>query len=123
MGDEGYVVTFLQVDPLFALDLSDPTDPEVVGELKIPGFSNYLQAADDNHLIGIGRNADLNGRVQELQVSLFNVTDMSNPLLEDTHGIHVGDWSWTEATTDHHAVGYYPGYNVLAIPITNGGGW
>lgn len=123
MGDEGYVVTFRQVDPLFALDLSDPTSPEVVGELKIPGFSNYLQAADDTHLIGIGRNADLSGRVQELQVSLFDVGDMANPALEDTYGIYVGDWSWSEATTDHHAVGFYPGYDVLAIPVTNGGGW
>lgn len=123
MGDEGYVVTFRQVDPLFALDLSDPTDPRVVGELKIPGFSNYLQAADESHLIGIGRNADLSGRVQELQVSLFDVGDMTDPQLEGTYGIHVGDWSWSEATTDHHAVGFYPGYDVLAIPVTNGGGW
>lgn len=123
IGDEGYVVTFRQVDPLFALDLSDPTDPQVVGELKIPGFSNYLQAADESHLIGIGRNADLSGRVQELQVSLFDVGDMTDPELEGTYGIHVGDWSWSEATTDHHAVGFYPGYDVLAIPVTNGGGW
>ncbi|MEX2188371.1 MAG: beta-propeller domain-containing protein [Pirellulales bacterium] len=123
MGDEGYVVTFRQTDPLFALDLSDPTAPKVVGELHIPGFSNYLQAADDTHLIGIGRNADLNGRAQELQVSLFDVADMSNPQLAGRYGIEVGNWSWSEATTDHHAVGFYAGYDVLAIPVTNGGGW
>jgi hypothetical protein len=74
-------------------------------------------------LIGIGRNADLNGRVQELQVSLFDVADMSNPWQAGVYGIDVGDWSWSEATTDHHAVGFYPGYDVLAIPVTNGGGW
>ncbi len=123
MGDEGYVVTFRQTDPLFALDLSDPTAPEVVGELHIPGFSNYLQAADDTHLIGIGRNADLTGRALELQVSVFDVEDMTDPMLEGRYGIEVGNWSWTEATTDHHAVGFYPGYDVLAIPVTNGGGW
>jgi hypothetical protein len=123
MGDEGYVVTFRQVDPLFALDLSDPTAPRVAGELHIPGFSNYLQAANDTYLIGIGRNADLTGRVQELQVSLFDVDPLSDPQLADRYSIGVGQWAWSEATSDHHAVGFYPGYDVLAIPVTNGSGW
>jgi uncharacterized secreted protein with C-terminal beta-propeller domain len=123
MGDKGFVVTFRQVDPLFALDLSDPAAPSVAGELHIPGFSNYLQSANDTYMIGIGRNADDTGRVQELQVSLFDVDPLEDPQLASRYAIDVGQWAWSEATTDHHAVGFYPGYDVLAIPVTNGGGW
>jgi len=54
ISDHGFVVTYHKVDPLFVLDLSDPTDPQVVGELVVPGFSDYLHPLDDTHLIGVG---------------------------------------------------------------------
>jgi len=54
IGDRLYMVTFLRIDPLFVIDLSNPNKPEVLGELKIPGFSDYLHPYDENHIIGIG---------------------------------------------------------------------
>jgi hypothetical protein len=117
-----YVVTFRQVDPLFAIDLSVPTDPQVKGDLHIPGFSNYLQPVRNDFLVGLGRNADPNtGRIQQLQVSLFDVADLSNPLLADRYTFAVPDWAWSEALSDHHAISYFPEYQVLALPVTNDG--
>ena len=122
VGDIAYVVTFRQVDPLFAIDMSVPTDPQVKGDLHIPGFSNYLQPLRDDFLIGLGHNADPNtGRVQELQVSLFNVADLSAPQLADRFSFDVPGWAWSEALSDHHAISYFPEYQVLTIPITNDG--
>ena len=79
MGDRGYVVTFRQVDPLYALDLSDPAHPAVRGELRIPGFSSALQPIDDTTLIGIGQGATVEGRPLGTQVSLFDVSDPAGP--------------------------------------------
>ncbi len=79
-GDVGYVVTFRQIDPLYVLDLSDPTDPKQVGELKIPGFSRYLHPLSGGLLLGVGRDADpRTGRELGLQASLFDVSDPANP--------------------------------------------
>jgi len=79
MGDVGYVVTFRQTDPLYVIDLADPTAPRAVGELKIPGFSSYLHPVGEGRLVGIGRDADLEGRDQGLLVSLFDVSDPTRP--------------------------------------------
>ncbi len=84
MGDMGYVVTFRQVDPLYTLDLSDPTSPEVLGELKIPGYSSYLHPLDDGRLLGIGQNASNEGMTTGLQASLFDVSDPADPTRLDT---------------------------------------
>ncbi|MDZ4780428.1 MAG: beta-propeller domain-containing protein [Planctomycetia bacterium] len=120
-GDRAFVVTFLRIDPLFALDLSDPKNPRRAGELEIPGFSNYLHPLGDSHLIGIGRNADpVTGRVQELQVSLFDVSSLDQPSITDRDSVETADWAYSEATDNHHAVGYYPEHGVLAIPISSG---
>jgi uncharacterized secreted protein with C-terminal beta-propeller domain len=123
----GFVVTFRQVDPLFALDLSDPTDPQVAGELKIPGYSSYLHPVDGDadgtidHLLAIGRDADENGRVRGLQVSLFDVSDLTDPSLVDQYLIQPkGGWSWSAAEWDHHAFGYFPEFDVLSIPVSGG---
>lgn len=59
MGDKIYVVTFKQVDPLFVIDAANPNAPKVLGELKIPGFSDYLHPLDENHLIGFGHDTKL----------------------------------------------------------------
>src|SRR5690606_5739191 len=79
IGDRGYVVTFRQTDPLFVIDLSDPADPHVTGELHIPGFSNYLFPLDDDHLFAIGRDATEDGRVQGLALQIFDVSDPAAP--------------------------------------------
>ncbi len=72
-GDKAYLVTFKQTDPFFVIDLKDPAAPTVAGELKIPGYSSYLHPYDENHIIGIGKENNT------VKLSLFDVTDMSNP--------------------------------------------
>jgi len=79
LGDTGYVVTFRQVDPLYTVDLSDPTNPQVVGELKIPGFSSYLHPVGEDHLIGVGTDGDDEGRTEGAVISLFDVSDPADP--------------------------------------------
>ncbi len=118
LGDRGFVVTFRQIDPLFAIDFSDPTQPRLAGELHIPGFSNYLHPVGENHLLGIGRNADMTGRQQELQVSLFDVSNLAEPRLVERFTIDAGVFAYSEATHDHHAVGYFSDTQTLAIPVS-----
>lgn len=120
MGDKAYMVTFKQVDPLFTIDLSSPTSPKIVGELKIPGFSRYLQPFGEGYIVGIGRDADPEtGRTTGLKVSLFDVRDDSSPkeiagykLTQPSTG-----WSWSDAEWDHHALGYFPELDMIAMPV------
>ena len=131
MQETGYVVTFPEetaprfttprfIDPLFTIDLSDPTDPTVIGELEIPGFSNYLHPVEDGYLIGLGRDADQRtGRAQRLQLSLFDVSDLSRPFQADRYEFELPVWANTEAIEDHHAIAYYPEYHILALPVTD----
>lgn len=96
MGDTGYFVTFRQVDPLFSVDLSNPKKPEIIGELKIPGFSQYLHPYGEGLLLGIGMDVDEAGVTTEgVKLSMF---DISNPadveevqkyILEDTYSTDV----------------------------------
>ncbi|MEM8922905.1 MAG: beta-propeller domain-containing protein [Actinomycetota bacterium] len=79
MGPTAYVVTFRQIDPLYTVDLSDPERPEVLGELKIPGFSDYLHPVGEDHLLGVGQDGDDDGRLEGAVVSLFDVSDLTNP--------------------------------------------
>ena len=85
MGPVGYVVTFRQTDPLYVIDLADPRAPRAVGELKIPGFSSYLHPVGDGRLVGVGRDASLDGVDQGLLVSLFDVSDPTNPRQVQTY--------------------------------------
>ena len=118
MGDRAFVVTFRMVDPLFAIDMSDPADPQVKGELKIPGFSNYLHAIDEDRLIGIGRHADeQTGLFADPQVSLFDVGDLANPELLDRYTLDTGRTGGTNVVPDHHAVAYYPDHRVLTVSL------
>ena len=79
MGDTGYFVTFRQVDPLFSVDLSEPSNPRIIGELKIPGFSEYLHPYGDGLLLGIGMDADLSGTTTEgVKLSMFDISDPSS---------------------------------------------
>jgi uncharacterized secreted protein with C-terminal beta-propeller domain len=113
LGARGYVVTFRQTDPLYALDLSDPAHPRVRGELKIPGFSSYLHPIDDDTLIGVGQAADADGRTQGTQVSLFDVSDLDAPRRIAQRTL---DAAWSEAESDHHAFLYWPATAALVLP-------
>ena len=120
MGDRLYLVTFQQIDPFFVIDLSKDT-PKILGELKIPGFSNYLHPFDEDHVIGVGRDTkvDSNDRVQQLgvKIALFNVADVNNPKVLDDFVI--GDRSsHSEALHNHKAFFFDKTRNVLSIPIS-----
>ena len=79
MGDTGYFVTFRQVDPLFSVDLSDPSAPKIIGELKIPGFSEYLHPYGEGLLLGIGMDVDESGTTTEgVKLSMFDISDPSS---------------------------------------------
>ena len=116
--DRLYLVTFRQIDPFFVIDLSSDT-PKILGELKIPGFSNYLHPYDENHLIGFGRDAQALGiGVQEagIKIALFNVADVSEPKLVDD--VIIGnDWTDSEARHNHKAFFFDEKSKVLSIPI------
>jgi hypothetical protein len=114
IGPVGYVVTFRQTDPLYTLDLSDPTRPRVVGELKITGFSSYLHPAGDGRLIGVGQDADPNGRVQGTQLSLFDVRNPATARRLDAYALSGG---YSEAEYDPHAFLYWPAEHLLVVPM------
>jgi len=120
MGNRAYIVTFKKVDPLFVIDLTDPEDPEVLGYLKITGFSDYLHPYDENHVIGIGKetkggNEDFSW-YQGVKISLFDVSDFSNPI--ESAKIEIGDrGTSSEALYDHKAVLFDKERNLLVIPI------
>src|SRR5438552_710699 len=122
MGDRAYLVTFQRMDPLFVIGLQDPTQPKVLGQLNIPGVSDYLQPYDETHLIGFGKSStnvtwENAALFQGLKLSLFDVTDPSNPI--DTSNYSVGDrGSDSPALTDHKSVLFDRSLNLLVIPLT-----
>ncbi len=121
MDKRAYVVTFKQTDPLFVIDLSQPTTPSVLGSVKIPGFSNYLHPYDETTLIGIGKEAQDNGTqgvdIQGLKVSLFDVSDPAAP--KELASIALGGrGSDSSALYDYKAVLFSKAKNILAIPAT-----
>ena len=104
IGDLAYVVTFRETDPLYVVDLTDPTQPFAAGELKIPGYSSYLHPIADGKLLGIGQDADDRGRTLGTQLSLFDVSDSTNPLRLDK--VDIGGASAAEY--DHRAFLWWP---------------
>jgi uncharacterized secreted protein with C-terminal beta-propeller domain len=114
IGTVGYVVTFRQTDPLYTLDLSDPSAPRALGELKITGYSAYLHPAGDGRLIGVGQEANDRGRVQGLQVSLFDVHDLAKPARLAQFQV---PGSGSEAEFDPHALLYWPSTGALVLPV------
>lgn len=112
MGDQGYVVTFRQTDPLYVIDLSDPTAPSVAGELKIPGFSSYLHPVGEGLLLGIGQDATEEGQTSGLQASLFDVSDPADPQRLTTLDLGVG---YSPVEYDHRAFLYWDGLAVVPV--------
>lgn len=117
--DIAYVVTFRETDPLFAFDLSDLSNIDLLGELHIPGFSSYLHPHGDEHLIGVGFDATDSGLITSLQVNLFDVADPTNPERIDYKSIGHSSSS-SEATSDHKAFYYDATESLFAIPFRNG---
>jgi len=121
MQGRAYLVTFKQVDPLFVIDLEDPKNPKVLGELKIPGFSNYLHPYDDKHLIGIGKDtgeSEWGGvRIKGIKVSLFDVSDVANPKELDTYVMGEAG-SDSIALNDHKAFLFSKDKNLMAMPVS-----
>lgn len=130
-GDRGFVVTYRKVDPLFVIDFSNPTAPELLGELKITGYSNYLHVIDENHLLGIGREANGGGLFQEMQVTVFDISDLANPQLKHRYSFEGGRKLWSPIMRDawnlgsHQSVSYFASHETLVIPYYEGdrSGW
>ena len=115
VGDVGYVVTFRQIDPLYTVDLADPTEPRVLGELKIPGYSAYLHPVGEDLLLGIGQDATEEGRSLGTQFSLFDVSDLRRPARLHKASLGLG---WSEAESDHHAFLFWPRTGLVVVPFS-----
>ncbi len=117
VGDKAYMVTFRRTDPLFVIDLKDVENPKILGELKIPGYSDYLHPYDENHLIGIGKDADEQGRELGVKVSFFDVSNFSEP--KEISKIVIGTrGSYTPVSYDHKAFLFSKSKNLLVIPVS-----
>ncbi|MGE6487206.1 beta-propeller domain-containing protein [Paenisporosarcina sp. NPDC076898] len=126
MGDKAYMVTFKETDPLFVMDVSNPSAPKVLGELKIPGFSNYLHPLDENHLIGFGYDTKSipgeNGSQPRIitggmKISLFDVTDFANPKEKDVEIIG-GQGTYSPLQYDHKALFQHRDKGLYGFPVT-----
>jgi inhibitor of cysteine peptidase len=122
MGDKCYLVTFIRTDPLFVIDLSQPTNPTVLGELKIPGYSDYLHPYDETHLIGVGKEAvDAQGQdfawYQGIKLSLFDVSNVNNPV--QLANYIIGDRGTdSPVLNDPKAFLFDKSKNLLVIPVS-----
>jgi uncharacterized secreted protein with C-terminal beta-propeller domain len=114
--DRGYVVTFRQIDPLFTLDLGDPTHPRVRGELKIAGYSAYLHPVGPHRLLGVGQDATPQGRQAGTQLSLFDVADPAAPRLLSK--VKLGHFTSSQAEYDHHAFLWWEPLRLAVIPVS-----
>ncbi|MEG0451231.1 MAG: beta-propeller domain-containing protein, partial [Lysinibacillus sp.] len=126
MGDKVYIVTFKETDPLFVIDTKNPKAPKVLGELKIPGFSNYLHPIGENHLLGIGYDTEVKMEpgskepmvlTKGMKLSLFNVTDLANPIEQDAVIIG-GRGTYSAVQHDHKALYRDARNNYYGFPIT-----
>jgi uncharacterized secreted protein with C-terminal beta-propeller domain len=120
VGSRGFVITAVQVDPLFTFDLSDPTHPTEVGQLQMPGYIAYLHPIDDTHLLGIGREVQFgpSGEMSQVKVALLDVTDLSNPKLQQEQLVGTG-FATSDALWDPKAFTWLPAQNMLAIPFAD----
>ncbi|CAG7650635.1 beta-propeller domain-containing protein [Paenibacillus allorhizosphaerae] len=128
-GNRAYMVTFKNVDPLFVIDLKDPAAPSILGQLKIPGYSDYLHPYDENHIIGFGKDtvevtsksstpgAETTAYYQGMKLAMFDVTDVANPkeLFKETIGDRGTD---SELLRNHKALLFSKEKNLLAFPVS-----
>jgi inhibitor of cysteine peptidase len=111
IGDKAFLVTFRQTDPFFVIDLSNPVEPKVAGELKIPGYSSYLHMYDENHVIGLGMENNT------VKLSLFDVTNVNNPT-EIARYIVQGDYTSSDALYEPKAFLFDKAKELLVIPVS-----
>lgn len=118
--NKAYVVTFKQTDPLFVIDLTYPTNPTILGELKIPGYSTYLHPYDETHIIGFGYDTKEDGTrimTNGLKMVMFDVTDLNNPKV--LFKVAVGNSNTSsELTYNHKALLYDKAKNIIAFPLS-----
>lgn len=125
MGDKAYMVTFKETDPLFVIDVAVPSSPEVLGELKIPGFSNYLHPLGEEHLIGFGSDTKVESSKEGearvvtggMKISLFDVSDFNNPIEKDMEVIG-GQGTSSALQYDHKALFTHQEKNLFGFPIS-----
>ncbi len=117
-GDYAYIVTFRQTDPLFVINLSDPKNPKIEGELKLPGFSSYLHSVGDGMLVGIGNDGNEINANGNMKVSLFSVSDPKNP--KELSSVKVGsdnDYISSEVSYSYKAFVNLPN-GEFAVPFS-----
>ena len=127
--DRAYIVTFENMDPLWTINLSDPTDPQIMGELEVPGVSTYIHPLSDDAILTIGlgpadEETGLGLDWSHTRLSLFDVSNFSDPQLSQVLSLSPVDdpddgWSWaySEATWEHKAFQYWAPKGMLAIPM------
>lgn len=128
MGSRGYVVTFKQIDPLFVFDLSDPANPRITGELKVPGFSSYLHPVSEDVILGVGYDVKdvyvkddagneviISQQTGGIKLSLFDVSDMGKPKEIDT--LVIGERGYSELLSNHKAAMFKADDSLLAFPM------
>jgi hypothetical protein len=113
--DLAVVVTFRQTDPLYTVDLSEPTHPRVMGALKIPGFSSYLHPVGDGRLVGVGQAATGDGEQTGAQVSSFDLRDLEHAQRDDT--LSLGSQTGTAVGFDPRTFSYLPDQRVLFVQV------
>ncbi len=120
IGEKLYMVTFKRIDPLFVISLSNPRKPEILGELKIPGYSDYLHPYDEDHIIGIGKETSDNQwggtSIKGVKLALFDVSDVTDPKVVDKYEIGTSGTD-SEALREHKAFLFDKNKNILVIPI------
>jgi len=112
VGDTGYIVTFRRIDPFHVVDLSDPSNPTLQGELKLPGFSSYLHPLSDEKVLGIGEEDG------EVKAVVFDVSDPTDPRVSDSR---ILDSRWSAIAESHHAFLLDRKHGVFFLPTRNGG--
>ena len=125
IGNKAYVVTFKQTDPLFVIDLSNPSNPQILGELKIPGYSTYLHPYDETHLIGFGYDTKEDGTqitTNGLKMVMFDISDLNNP--KELFKTNIGDskYTYSELLFNHKALLFSKEKNIIAFPIYSSAG-
>jgi uncharacterized secreted protein with C-terminal beta-propeller domain len=120
MGDTVYLVTFKQIDPFFVIDLKNKKSPEVLGYLKIPGYSNYLHPINDYLILGVGQDtkeSEWGGVINSgVKISLFDVSNYSDPKEVATYKVF-SENSYTPIQQDHKAFLYVNKENLIVIPV------
>lgn len=117
VGKRIYFVTFRQIDPFFVIDAEDPTNPVILGELKIPGYSTYLHPYDEHHVIGFGYMTNSLGQTTGFKMALFDVTNPQNPI-EKFNFIYEGEGlAYSQVSYNHKALLFSKERNLIAFPM------